>query len=667
MATDSQAPGGRRKPFPKTFGDVMKNIPSGQGSDKGKRRADDAGEDSAAEKHRRETRGDGGQKRVGPVIIRKPSLQLGRTASSGASAASASPETISGTAFSAPSGDVQAAADSHADASSQSAETGHRAAVSSSADRRSPRRDKRAPSDRRSGGNAQFRPMAMPTQDEIDRRLASMPPAEDEDFAALFAASGADGQSVRRFEVGEKVSGQIVQMTGERAFLDLGGKGEGMIELSELKDKDGNVTHAVGDTVEAYVLKTGGGIVLTRAIPKGAQRDFILQAKESGIPVEGTVTAVNKGGFEIDLGSGMRAFCPVSQIDDRYVEDPTAFVGQRLAFRVSEVKERDIVLSRRALLAEEKAARAAALRDSIVPGACMDGVVTSVRDFGAFVDLGGIEGLVHVSELSFGRVASAADVLSVGQKVRVEVLRVEPPKAGDKGSGRISLSMKSLMDDPWETAAAAMSEGDRVQGKVVRLQPFGAFVELAPGVDGLIHISALGADRRIAHPKEVVSEGETVDCIIEDIDREARRIALRRLTGDENPDVSPAAGGAEEADSASTAADAVSLAVGDSVDVTVDKVEPFGLFVTFQGGRGLIPAAETGTPRGTDLRKAFPVGTTFRAELLERDGQGRLRLSKTAAEKSEERREVERYLKAENASAKKGFGTFADLFGKLKK
>ena len=652
MATDSQAPGGHKKPFPKTFGDVMKNIPSGQGGDRGKRRADDAGEGSAAEKHRRETRADGGQKRVGPVIIRKPALQLGASASGSAATASAAPEPLSGTA--APEPKTAAAEDSSA------ASPSPRAAPPS--EHRPLRSRKHAQGERRFSGNAAARPMAMPTQADIDRRLEAMPAVEDEDFAALFAASGAEGQSVRRFDVGEKVSGRIVQMTGERAFLDLGGKGEGMIEISELKDREGNLSAEVGDTIEAYVLKTGGGIVLTRAIPKGAQRDFILQAWESGIPVEGTVTAVNKGGFDIDLGSGMRAFCPISQIDDRYVEDAATFVGQRLSFRIAEVKERDVVLSRRALLEEEKAARAEALRESIVPGARFDGVVTSVRDFGAFVDLGGVEGLVHVSELSFGRVASAADVLSVGQKIQVEVLRAEPPKAGEKGHGRISLSMKSLMEDPWETAAASMSEGDRVTGKVVRLQPFGAFVELAPGVDGLIHISALGAERRITHPKEVISEGETVDCVIEDIDRDARRIALRRLTGGEE-----LAAEGESSAASDSAASAAALAVGDSVEVTVEKVEPFGLFVTFQGGRGLVPAAETGTPRGTDLRKTFPVGTAFRAELLERDGQGRLRLSKTAAEKSEERREVERYLKAENASAKKGFGTFADLFGKLKK
>ncbi|MBQ4335134.1 MAG: S1 RNA-binding domain-containing protein, partial [Myxococcaceae bacterium] len=476
----------------------------------------------------------------------------------------------------------------------------------------------------------------------------------------LFAASGESRVGLRTFEVGQKVSGRVVQITGERAFLDLGGKGEGMIELSELKDKNGDLLVAVGEVIDAFVLSTGGGITLTKALTKGAQREFLQEACQAGIPVEGSVVAVNKGGFEIDLGGGARGFCPVSQIDNRYVEDTSAFVGQRLNFRVVEIKERDIVLSRRALLEAEQAARVEALREQIVPGAQFDGVVSGLRDFGAFVDLGGVEGMVHVSELSFGRVAHPSEVLEVGQKVRVEVLRVEPPKAGQKGLGRVALSMKSLMADPWIEATSSLKEGERVSGTVVRLQPFGAFVELMPGVDGLIHISSLGASRRVAHPGEVVSEGERVECVIESIDQSSRRVALRRLTGDESIDF-PAV------ETAPTAASEAPK-VGDSVEVTVDKVEPFGLFVTFSGGRGLVPNAEMGTPRGTDHRKLFPSGTTFQAEIIERDAQGRLRLSKIAAEKSEERREVARYLKSEERTgASKGFGTFADLLNKANK
>ncbi len=631
MANDSQGNSGRKKAFPKTFGDVMKGIPAGQGQ--GNR----AGQGQAG----REGRQESGQAspsarpradrdaRVGPVVVRKPSLRIGAAASTEA-AASASPKP-------------------EADSGASTVASGSRPAA----------HPKRAPQTvfrRAEGVNL---PAKMPTAAEIEQRLAAMPAVEDESFADLFAASGASRVGLRTFEVGQKVSGRIVQITGERAFLDLGGKGEGMIELGELKDKNGDLLVAVGEVIDAFVLSTGGGITLTKALTKGAQREFLQEACQAGIPVEGSVVAVNKGGFEIDLGGGARGFCPVSQIDNRYVEDTSAFVGQRLNFRVVEIKERDIVLSRRAHLEAEQAARVEALREQIVPGAQIDGVVSGLRDFGAFVDLGGVEGMVHVSELSFGRVAHPSEVLEVGQKVRVEVLRVEPPKAGQKGLGRVALSMKSLMADPWVEATSSLKEGDRVCGTVVRLQPFGAFVELMPGVDGLIHISSLGASRRVAHPSEVVSEGERVECVIESIDQSSRRVALRRLTGDESIDFPTV--------SAPTAASEAPK-VGDSVEVTVDRVEPFGLFVTFNGGRGLVPNAEMGTPRGTDHRKLFPAGATFQAEIIERDAQGRLRLSKVAAEKSEERREVARYLKSEASSgSSKGFGTFADLFNKANK
>lgn len=620
MANDSHGNSGRKKAFPKTFGDVMKGIPAGQGEQEKRRAAGGPGPLPPKSRPRAER-----EERVGPIVVRKPALQVGPAARA----------------------DVAARAEPVPEAGG-APQPGAGAA---------PARASKTVFRRAEGVNL---PSKMPTAAEIEQRLAAMPEVEGESFAELFAATDEHRSGLRFVEVGQKVSGRIVQITGERAFLDLGGKGEGMIELGELRDKSGDLLVAVGETIDAFVLSTSGGIILTKALTKGAQREFLQEACRGGIPVEGSVVAVNKGGFEVDLGGGARGFCPVSQIDVRYVEDPSAFVGQRLTFRVCEIRERDAILSRRALLEAEQAARAEALREKVVPGAQFDGVVTGLRDFGAFVDLGGIEGMVHVSELSFGRIAHPSEVLEVGQKVRVEVLRADPPQEEGRGHGRIALSMKALMADPWSAGTASLKEGDRVSGVIVRLQPFGAFVELMPGVDGLIHISALGAQRRIAHPREIVSEGERVDCAIESIDVQARRIALRRLTGDDAVDFP-----APQQEGAPTAA---APRVGDTVEVTVDKVEPFGLFVAFSGGRGLVPNAEMGTPRGTDHRKMFPAGSTFRAEIVERDAQGRLRLSKIAAEKSEERREVARYLQSEvRAGSSKGFGTFADLFNKGKR
>src|SRR5207237_10166842 len=242
-----------------------------------------------------------------------------------------------------------------------------------------------------------------------------------------------------------------------------------------------------------YLLSVAEGVVVvTRSVPKGAGREVVQTALESKIPIEGMVTGHNKGGLEVDLG-GMRGFVPASQIDIRFVEDQAQFVGQRLKFRVTELRGGNAILSRRALLEEERAGKGAEVRKRLEVGAQVEGTVTSVRDFGAFVDLGGLEGLVHVSELSHARVAHAQDVVKAGQNVRVQVLRMEKD---EKGQERIALSLRALEQDPWDAARPALKEGAKLQGKVARLQPFGAFVELFPGVDGLVHVSAL-SDRHV--------------------------------------------------------------------------------------------------------------------------------------------------------------------------
>jgi small subunit ribosomal protein S1 len=198
------------------------------------------------------------------------------------------------------------------------------------------------------------------------------------------------------------------------------------------------------------------------------------------------------------------------------------FVGQRLTFRVTRYEGRNLVLSRRALLDEEKEKRAAETRKNLVPGAVIRGKVVGFKPFGAFVDLGGIEGMLHISELGFTRVEKPEDVLQLGQELDVAILKVEP---GEKGE-RISLSLKALANDPWVDTTATLREGSRVKGTVTRLQPFGAFVEIAPGVEGLVHISELGAGRRINHPKEVVSVGQQVEASVLAVDREKRRLSL---------------------------------------------------------------------------------------------------------------------------------------------
>jgi small subunit ribosomal protein S1 len=432
------------------------------------------------------------------------------------------------------------------------------------------------------------------------------------------------------------------------AFLDLGGKGEGIIDLRELRNEKGDLLVQPGETLEGYVLSlTEGNVVVTRSVPKGAGREIVQQALDAKIPMEGLVTGQNKGGLEVDLG-GMRGFVPASQVDLRFVEDQSQFVGQRLKFRVTELRGGNAILSRRALLEEERAGQATELRKRLEVGARLEGTVISVRDFGAFIDLGGIEGMAHVSELSHARVAHAQDVVKPGQRVKVQVLRIEKD---EKGHEKIALSLRALEQDPWDAARPQLKQGARIEGKVARLQPFGAFVELFPGVDGLVHVSAL-ADRHVQHPRDVVKEGEAIWVQVESIDDAQRRIALRRISGEE-----------AQAPEAAPAPKQKRAKVGDVVDATVDKCEPFGVFVHWEGGKGLVPNAELGTPRGSDNKKTLPPGTQFKAQIVDIDDRGRYRLSRNAAERAEGASDYREYQRQMNKRMPpgKGFGTLGDL------
>jgi small subunit ribosomal protein S1 len=468
-------------------------------------------------------------------------------------------------------------------------------------------------------------------------------PVETESFADMFARSESGR---KRFAPGQKVKAKILQVGRDTAFLDLGGKNEALIDSRELRAEDGTLRYQVGQTLEGFVRSLEDGVWVTLTIPKGARREALAQAREGGIPVEGTVSGVNKGGLEVDLGGGTRAFCPSSQADVRFVEDLSGLVGQKLKFLVSELRDRDIVLSRRAYLAREAAAKADELRDTLTVGAHLEGKVVSLRDFGAFVDLGGLEGLVPISELSHRHVAHPSEVLKIGQTVTVEVARIE---SGKDGKEKISLSLKSLEGDPWEERGNAITEGQRLQGKVVRLQPFGAFVELFPGVDGLVHVSRLTtpAGKGVTHPKDALAEGQTIWVEVETVDRTSRKLGLRPITAEEAAVPAPVRTGGGPR-------------VGEVVEATVDKVESFGLFVRWPGGRGLLPVSELGTPYGADLRRAYAIGAKIKASIVEIDTQGRLRLSKIAAEQAQERAEVAEYLNA-NQRPGKGLGTLADL------
>jgi small subunit ribosomal protein S1 len=339
--------------------------------------------------------------------------------------------------------------------------------------------------------------------------------------------------------------------------LEIEGGGEGTLETLELRDEAGQLTAKAGDTLEARVVAMGerqGFYALRRGVGTGAGgRADLAQAVATGLPVEGLVTGVNKGGLEVDV-AGVRAFCPLSQLELRPVDDPAVYVGRRLEFRVTRHEEdrrgTNIVLSRRALLEEEARGRAAETRGKVVVGAVLPGVVTALKDFGAFVDVGGIEGLLPASEISFERGKRPSDVLTVGQPVTVQVMRVEK-RDDPRRPEQVSFSLKALERDPWQDAAAQFPAGTFVKGQVMRAEPFGAFVQLAPGVEGLLHISELGAGRQLRHARDVVKQGDAIEVVVLAFEPDKRRISLGLATREERVDeegraaATRAAGGGE--------------------------------------------------------------------------------------------------------------------------
>jgi small subunit ribosomal protein S1 len=453
--------------------------------------------------------------------------------------------------------------------------------------------------------------------------------SDSEDFATLFARHEASPA----LERGQVVRGRVIQITGEHVFVDVGGKGEAWIDRAELLDDQGRVRVGIGDAIDATVVTTGDEIRLSYKLRQGVQaREALAVAAQSGMPVEGKVAAVIKGGYEVMVG-GLRAFCPQSQMDLRRTEAPEEHVGRVLEFRVTRYGEngRNIVLSRRALLEEQAAATAEETRKKLLPNAVLPGVVASLADFGAFVDLGGVQGLVPMSELSHTRVARAADRLRVGEPVTVKVLRVDTEK------GKVTLSLKALEGDPWAAVPGRLRERQIVRGRAVRAAEFGVFVELLPGVDGLLHVSEIPRHRQAAM-RESVAAGAEVAVMILGIDSGKRRIALAL-----------APEGAAVGDQLES-----SVAVGAVLMGTVERVEAFGVFVRLGPGQtGLVPNAELGVAHGTDPRKAFPAGTEMKVLVLTiEEGGRRIRLSREKAIAQEEQAETQAYL----GGARKGGG-----------
>ncbi|MCG8558150.1 MAG: S1 RNA-binding domain-containing protein [Proteobacteria bacterium] len=369
--------------------------------------------------------------------------------------------------------------------------------------------------------------------------------------------------------------------------------------------------------------------------------------------VDGVVFGFNRGGYDV-LVLGVRAFCPASGMSLEHVGDPNEFLGRRLDFVLPVAKgaSDDIVVSRRSILEREQRKRAKQLLRSLRSGQRLKGRVTQVRDFGLFVDVGGVEGLVHQSELSFDRSVRPADAAQVGDEVDVEVLKVGSDAPNKRDRNRVSLSIKATLPHPWDEHPQLLVEGSLAEGTVKRLTDFGAFVELAPSVEGLLHLSELGRD--LKHASQSLELAQKLDVIIERVDRQSHRISLSKPTPGELKDYR---GGAIAGESRPP-----SLRPGTSVGVKVERVDSRGLHVRVLGmigkrARALIPHKELGPDAG-DLKKTSPPGTELEVKIVGSDRDRGLRLSRKAQLADEERRAVKEYRRE---VSKQGLGTFGDL------
>ena len=469
-----------------------------------------------------------------------------------------------------------------------------------------------------------------------------------EDFATMFEAS----IQAKRIEKGQTIEGTIVAIGPEVALVDVGGKSEATIDIGELKDDKGDLDAAVGDHIQAVVVSTAGGLTLSRKLARRAATERQLEdAFHTGLPVEGKVERSVKGGYEVRIGR-QRAFCPISQIDTLRT-DASAHEGRVYEFRIIEYKEggKNLVVSRRALLEAQQRASADEVRRSIVAGAVITGRVASVRDFGAFIDLGGgVQGLLHVSEMGWSRVSDPSRMVKPGDEITVKVLRVDDDKQ------KISLGLKQLTEDPWSRVHETYEIGHVRTGRVTRLTEFGAFVELEPGVEGLAHASTFAPTGRAAGWSTQVAAGMTGTFEILSIDLEKKRIGVALV-----PE-----GSARSRGAASSQAEIVP---GARLTGKVERHEKFGVFVFLAPGRtGLIPLAETGIAKEADIARAFPIGHDVEVVVLEVDPSGRrIRLSAKAVLDAQEAAEVREYAERADAAPREGFGSLADkLRGVLK-
>jgi small subunit ribosomal protein S1 len=465
--------------------------------------------------------------------------------------------------------------------------------------------------------------------------------SQEESFAALFEK---DSKLPGRLDPGQKITSTIVSISGDFVYVSLGGKSEGVIDIAELRDEEGKSNVNVGDQIDSYFVSVQGGLKRLTTLRHGLSTlslKEIRDAFEAGLPISGKVIKELKGGFEVHVGK-VRCFCPFSQIDLRGYRDTDVYTGETFSFKVLEFDEEDrnVILSRRAILEEEQLAKVEALKTRLTVGMDIPAKVRSIQSFGVFVDLGGIDGLIPMSEIGWGKTENIREIIQTGSELTARIIAIDWDK------DRLTLSLKALQPDPFLSAAEKYPVDSIVRGTVVRLAAFGVFVNLEPGVDGLVHISKLGAGRRIKHPKEVVAVGQTVEAFVQDVDVHNRRISLSMEQKVEPETI-------------------VLPEKGQLLEGTIEKVLTSGILVKLPGGAvGFIPNSEIGTPRGTNHNKMFPFGTTLQVLVLEVDqNRNRITLSRSGVDEKLEKEELSSYINKvqQDDKAVSSLGSFGEL------
>lgn len=352
------------------------------------------------------------------------------------------------------------------------------------------------------------------------------------DFASYFENSLA---RMDKLQPGQMVETEIVSIGKDCVFLQLSGKSEGVLNRAEITDKDGNLTAKEGDTIKVFFLQAKNGEMLftTRISGDKAGQAMLENAYKNKIPVEGVVEKEIKGGYEVKIGES-RAFCPYSQMGLKRTEDAASWIGKRLTFKIQEFKEggRNILVSNRVIEEEARQDQLEELKKSLHEGMVVKGTIKSVQDFGAFVDIGGVQGLLPVSEIARTRVADIRAVLSDGQEVETEIIKI------DWKAERITLSLKALLADPWDGVADKYPKNSKHKGTVSRIAAFGAFVTLEPGIDGLVHISELRGSDKYNNAGDAVKVGQTLTVQVLGVDVDNRRISLKPTSSLEEDETS---------------------------------------------------------------------------------------------------------------------------------